>query len=224
MKKLILLLFAFLFSLGFSQMTDEEDALAEALMKRDLTKKEKAVLKQYMDKKYTTVKIFMADTEKIVKAGLYIPTEYEAECAGRLIARANKDGYNLKKWNYEELWDAAGNYCREYVDPYLHTKAKEPVIKIDMTTLEKPQVLRPSYKEANQYIQVNFSKNKKGINFNDFKIIDGDNVSFDIKNTIQEQINRDFSSDENGNYTAFYDVFYINNEPKKIKLKSRLNR
>ena len=89
---------------------------------------------------------------------------------------------------------------------------------------EKPQVFQKAYSEANQYIQVSFSKNKKGISFDDFKIIDGDNVNFDIKNSLQEQINRDFASDGNGTYTAFYDVFYINNEPKKIKLKSRLNR
>lgn len=116
MKKLILLLFAFLFSLGFSQMSKQDDAIAEALMKRDLTQQEQKTLGAYMNKKFVDANVLMADTEKIVKAGLYIPTEYEAECAGRLITKAKKDGHSLKKYTYEQLWDAAGNYCRDYVD------------------------------------------------------------------------------------------------------------
>ena len=116
----------------------------------------------------------------------------------------------------DKFWD--------YYDSIKNTPTIDEIKKDPLPKEEKPPVLTPSYNEANQYIQVHFSKNKQGISFNEFKIVNGDNVSFDIKTTLLEQINKDFSNDKNGNYTAFYDVFYINNEPKKIKLKTRLNR
>jgi len=176
------------------------------------------VLDSYKNKKFVSETVFLDDLKKLVDNKIYTPSEFQAECLGYYfgIEKASGKINELKKYTYFSVYAAAEGQC--LVRDLYSNKPN----KIEIP--EKPQALRPSYNEASQYIQVNFSKNKKGISFNDFKIIDGDNVSFDIKNTIQEQINRDFSSDENGNYTAFYDVFYINNEPKKIKLKSRLNR
>ncbi len=291
MKKIILFLVFSVFCSAQSKLTKEENDIISAVVSRELTQKEQTMLDNYMNKKFVNANIFMADTKKIIKEWLYVPIEEEAECAGILIARANKDGYKLTNKTYEQIWDAAGNYCREYYYPSLEAKELKKyndtkfnnltdfrfetkrlmtskVLKIteseyecairfiksafdegyDVTKNtyeeiiengkvicdndkkeekpkeEKPPVLTPSYNEANQYIQVHFSKNKQGISFNEFKIVNGDNVSFDIKTTLLEQINKDFSNDKNGNYTAFYDVFYINSEPKKIKLKTRLNR
>lgn len=135
MKKLILLPLVFLFGLGFSQITKVDDNMVEALMKRDLTLQEQKTLNNYMNKKFIDANVLMADTEKIIKAGLYIPTEYEAECAGGLISRAKKDGHSLKKYTYEQLWDAAGDYCREYVEPYRNNNQLKKYYNTKFTNL-----------------------------------------------------------------------------------------
>lgn len=207
------LFFLLISSLSFAQLTAEEDAIATAVMTRDLTKQEQIALDKYMDKKFINVKTFMSDTEKIVKAGLYIPTEYEAECAGRLIASANKDGYNLTKWDYEELWDAAGNFCREYVDPYRNNTAKKHVEKIEINTSEPEPKLTASRNEQYEYKTIQFAKTKTGYNFKS-----------EVPTVLQEKIKEDFSKDGPGNYTAFYDVFSVNDVPDRITLKARLNR
>lgn len=63
------------------------------------------------------------------------------------------------------------------------------------------------------YVQISFKKTKKGYEFNRV-----------IKKEIEEQIKKDFATSKEGNYTAFYDVFSLDNIPKEIKLKSKLNR
>ena len=209
MKKSIL--FILFSSLCFGQMSKQDDAIAEALMKRDLTKQEQKTIRDYSNKLYVNKDVFMADLQKVVKAGLFIPTEYEANCAGRLIASASKDGYKLTNRTYDQVWDAARNFCREYVDP--QNQAAEVVERIDMTTPEKEVVLQKSAKEDYQYIEVKFTKTKTGFSFNNEQ-------SQELKDRIKE----DFASDKLGNYTAFYDVFSVNDKPEKIKLKARLNR
>ncbi|MRM84529.1 hypothetical protein D1002_00945 [Riemerella anatipestifer] len=69
-------------------------------------------------------------------------------------------------------------------------------------------------KQDFKYIQVQFTKNKKSEY--DFKT--------NIPNEIQEKIKEDFSKDNRGTYTAFYDVFYLDDAITEIKLKARLNR
>lgn len=179
------------------------------------------VLDIYKKKKFVSETVFLNDLEKLVKNDIYTPSEFQAECLGYYFGLEKASGKinELKKYTYFSIYAAAEGQCLVR-DLY----SSEPIAKIDVTTIEKPPVLTPIYSEASQYIQVQFSKNKKGINFNDFKIIDGDNVDFDVKNTLLGQMNKDFANDKFGNYTAFYDVFYENDQPKIIKLKSRLNR
>ncbi len=174
------------------------------------------VLDSYKFKKFISEKVFLDDLEKLVKNEIYIPSEFQSECLGYYFGIEKADGKinSLKKYTYYEIFMFAEGQC--YI--------RDEILKKEKPKEEKPPVLTPSYNEASQYIQVNFSKNKQGISFNDFKIVEGDQVNFDVKNTILEQIKQDFSNDKNGTYTAFYDVFYINSEPKKIKLKTRLYR
>lgn len=183
------------------------------------TEKQKEVAKIYNSKMFYNDEIFLKDLEGAVKYGVVDYNDKEIECLGYYIGKMKADGKlsELRKYKYEEIFWFSEAECmiRNQIE-----SEKQDSIKI---ASEKP-VIKPSYKEANQYIQVNFSKNKQGISFNDLKIVEGDHVNFDIKNTLQEQINKDFSNDKNGTYTAFYDVFYINDLPKKIKIKTRLNR
>lgn len=129
MKKILLIssiLLVFITSYA-QKLTPEEDALAEMLMTRKLTKKEQSILDNYMNKKFVNENVFIADLKKVILEGLYIPTEYEADCAGRLIGNARKDKYNLRNKTYEEIWDGARNFCIEYVDSHRENKA----LKVD---------------------------------------------------------------------------------------------
>lgn len=175
-----------------------------------LLKKDSLLLEKYNNTLFSDTLKFKKDTKNLKDLGVLRISDKDLKCAITFIKAAYDEGYNPKKNTYIEIIENGGVICNND--------------KEETTVEEKPLVLAPSHNEANQYIEVHFSKNKKGISYNEFKIINGNNVSFDIKTTLQEQINKYFSNDKNGNYTAFYDVFYINNEPKKIKLKTRLNR
>ena len=215
MKKI---LFFLLFStLLFSQNNNEEYQVFNDFYDNTcLSDYQIKVLNAYKNKKFVSENVFLDDLEKLVKNNIYIPSDFQAECLGYYfgIEKAEGNISELKKFTYYEIFMFAEGQC--YI--------RDEIIKKEKPKEEKPLVLTPSHNEANQYIEVHFSKNKQGISFNEFKIVNGDNVSFNIKTTLLEQINKDFSNDKNGNYTAFYDVFYINSEPKKIKLKTRLNR
>lgn len=58
-----------------------------------------------------------------------------------------------------------------------------------------------------------FTKSKKGYEFKKT-----------IPKEVEEEIKKDFAKDENGNYTGYYDVLYLDDIPKSIKLKARTNR
>ncbi len=112
----------------------------------------------------------------------------------------------------------------DYYDSIKNSPISEEINKIPIAVVEKPIITIPSYKEESQYLQIHFLKSKTGFAIDDFRLLEGDTVGFDIKPMMQDQISKDFSNDKFGNYTAFYDVFYENDQPKIIKLKSRLNR
>lgn len=204
------LFFILLSSFAFGQMTKAEDDLAEALMRRDLTKQEQKLQDGYMSKKFVNTKIFMKDTEAIIKSAIYIPTEYEANCTGRLIANAERDKYNLTNRTYEEIWDAARNFCREYVDKQ---EPAEVVERIEIKSPEKPPVYTKGTKERYEYKQIQFVKTKKGFSY-----------KTEASDEVKKQIEQDFTKDAPGNYTAFYDIYYTNDQLDKMKLKARLNR
>lgn len=208
MRKLLLSIL--ISSLSFGQMTEEQDYIAEVLMQRDLTKQEQKTIDAYMGKKFVNEKVFMLDLERVVKQGLYIPTEYEANCAGQLIGSAKRDNYKLTNRTYEEVWDAARNFCREYVEKQEPAKVVE---RIEIKSPEKSQVYTKGSKEHFENKQIQFVKSKKGFLY-----------KTELRDDIKTQIEKDFAKDGPGNYTAFYDVFYINDQLDRMKLKARLNR
>lgn len=103
---------------------------------------------------------------------------------------------------------------KKFVNTYSDKKEPVEIVeKIDLTTAEKPQTFAKSIKEDYQYLQIQFTKNKTGFNFKK-----------ELSQEIQELIKKDFAKDGPGNYTAFYDVNFLDDKPTKIKLKARLNR
>lgn len=211
MKKLFLFLILSIFcdAQDYQVFNDFYDGI-------NLSKEKQNELTQFKFKKFINEDNFYKEIEKLSKDSIFIPTKFQSECLKYYfdIEKAEGNISELKKFTYYEIFMFAEGQC--YI--------RDEIIKKEKPKEEKPLVLTPSHNEANQYIEVHFSKNKQGISYNEFKIVNGNNVNFDIKTTLLEQISKDFSNDKNGNYTAFYDVFYINNEPKKIKLKTRLNR
>ena len=187
MKKLILLLFVFLFTLGFSQKTA----------------KQLEVQKIFNTKKFYNDEIFLKDLEGAIQYGVVDFTEAEVECLGYYIGRMKASGklQELRKYKYEEIYWMSESECqiRDSIADKVAVPEQQP-------TLEK------SHSENYEYLQIKFSKTKTGYNFN--------NVSAPLA----EKIKQDFENDKPGNYTAFYDVFYEDSQPKIITLKTRLNR
>jgi len=187
MKKLIILLFAFLFSLGFSQKTA----------------KQLEVAKIFNNKKFHNDDIYLKDLEGAIKHGIVDYTEAEVECLGYYIGRQKALGklQELQKFKYEEIYWMSEAECQ----------IRDSITKEDPIP-DKAPVLQKGTSEDYQYFQVQFSKTKKGFLFNE------------APEHLKAQVVKDFANDKSGNYTAFYDVFYENEQPKIIKLKSRLNR
>lgn len=185
MKKLILLLFAFFFTLGFSQKTA----------------KQLEVQKIFNNKIFHNEDIYLEDLKGAIIHDVVDYTKSEAECIGYYIGRMKATGKleELRKYKYEEIYWFSEAECQIRDSIASEVPEKEP-------TLER------STSEDYQYLQVQFSKTKKGYLFNE------------VPELIKAQISKDFANDKFGNYTAFYDVFYENDQPKIIKLKSRLNR
>lgn len=187
MKKLLLLLFALLFSFGFSQKTT----------------KQKEIVKIFNNKKFYNDDIYLKDLEGAIKHGVVDYTKAEVECLGYYIGKQKAVGKleELRKYKYEEIYWFSEAECQ----------IRDSVANEDPVP-DKKQVLEKSSSEDYQYVQVKFSKTNKGFLF------------ADESEAIKQQISKDFANDKPGNYTAFYDVFYENEQPKIIKLKSRLNR
>ncbi|MGC4130172.1 MAG: hypothetical protein QM564_11590 [Bergeyella sp.] len=81
---------------------------------------------------------------------------------------------------------------------------------------ENTWVIKIDKREAKQKFErliVPFVKSKKGYEFKK-----------PIPKEVEEQIKIDFAKDENGNYTGYYDVFYLDDIPSKIRLTARTNR
>lgn len=186
MKKLILLLFVLLFVSGFGQKTA----------------KQLEVQKIFNNKKFHNDDIYLKDLEGAIKHGVIDYTEAEVECLGYYIGRMKATGkiQELQKYKYEEIYWFSEADCQ----------IRDSIEKVEVS--EKSAVLEKGSSENYQYLQIQFSKTKKGFLFND------------LPEQLKAQISQDFAKDKPGNYTAFYDVFYENDEPKLIKLKSRLNR
>ncbi|QOW09938.1 hypothetical protein Q73A0000_05965 [Kaistella flava (ex Peng et al. 2021)] len=207
MKKLLLFLWALLFSFGYSQKTV----------------KQKEILKIYNSKKFYNDDIFLKDLEGAIKYGVLDHNEAEIECLGYYIGRMKTLGklQELRKYKHEEIYWMSEAECQIRDEMQAENDSSE---KIDRSAPEKRPVLQKSNKEANQYIQIQFSKTKQGCTFFYTKIIEGDLVNINASEHLQDIIKQDFEKDKPGNYTAFYDVFYVDDNPKKITLKTRLNR
>lgn len=206
MKKLLLLFFAILFTSGFSQKTA----------------KQKEVLKIYNAKKFYNDDIFLKDLEGAVKYGVLDYNQAEIECLGYYIGRMKALGKleELRKYKYEEIYWFSEAECQVRDE----IQSQDNSEKIDMIAPEKIPVLQKSHNEASQYIQIQFSKTKQGYSILSAKNISGDNVNFNITPQLEERIKQDFEKDKPGNYTAFYDILYVDDHPKQITLKTRLNR
>lgn len=84
--------------------------------------------------------------------------------------------------------------------------------------IEDPEPTKEIIKKAEpkqkfEYLIIPFSKSKKGYEFQNKIVAE-----------IEDQVKKDFLNDKNGNYTAYYDVFFLDDKISKIKLKTRTNR
>ena len=166
------------------------------------TTKQQEVATIFNNKKFYNDDIYLKDLEGAIKHGVVDYTEAEVECLGYYIGRQKALGklQELRQYKYEEIYWFSEAECQ-----IRDSIASEPI-------LDKAPTLEKGTSEDYQYLQVQFAKTKKGY------------FIYDVPEVVKAQIAQDFAKDKPGNYTAFYDVFYENEQPKLIKLKSRLNR
>lgn len=183
MKKISILFFILLFVIGFSQKTAKQT---------------------FNTKKFYNEEIYLKDLEGAIGNGIIDYTRSEVECIGYYIGRmkATDKLHELRKYNYEEIYWLSEAEC----------EIRNSISKNEFSIPEKQATLDKGSSEDYQYLQIHFSKTKKGYVFNE------------LPEVMKAKIEKDFEKDRPGNYTAFYDVFYENDQPKIIKLKSRLNR
>lgn len=167
------------------------------------TAKQLEVQKIFNTKKFYNNDIYLKDLVGAVKHSVVDYTKAEAECLGYYIGRMKASGKleELRKYNYEEIYWMSEAECQ-----IRDTIAEEAAVPEKQLTLEK------SHSENYEYLQIKFSKTKTGYNFSN------------VSPPVADKIKQDFDKDKPGNYTAFYDVFYEDNQPKIITLKTRLNR
>lgn len=132
----------------------------------------------------------------------------------------------IKKFNIKSL---SGKFLtifpiwNKYVDPNISkeklSSEKLTVKDVGNTTWrlegynDNTWVIKTSKREPKQKfenITILFSKNKNNYIFKK-----------DIEQSIRKQVEADFKTDPDGDYTAYYDIFYLDDKPSKINLKAR---